>query len=115
MTDRWTEWKSYPDAYHGEYIQAPIGPGVYEVCDASTREQLAFGCTQNVAEALCGLLKPGKLGRRGFFRRRARYASGELEYRTWPTASLSEAKDAINQILGQREAVWRRFSSTMRA
>ena len=32
MSDRWSDWKSFPDAYHGEYIQAPIGPGVYEVC-----------------------------------------------------------------------------------
>ena len=33
MTDRWTGWKSFPDDYHGEYIQAPMGPGL-EVCRA---------------------------------------------------------------------------------
>ena len=115
MIDRWTQWKSYPDANHGEYIQAPIGPGVYEVCDASSRERVAFGCTRNVAEALCDILKPGKLQKRWFFRRwRTRYASGELEYRTWSTASLSDAKAAVRQVLGQREAVWRRFSTAMR-
>ena len=27
MADRWTGWKSFPDDYHGEYIQAPMGPG----------------------------------------------------------------------------------------
>ena len=50
MSDRWTGWKSFPDDYYGEYIQAPMGPGLYEVCRASTREQVAFGCTRNVAE-----------------------------------------------------------------
>jgi hypothetical protein len=116
MILRWTEWKSYPDAFHGEYIQAPIGPGVYEVCQSSTREQVAFGYTVNVAEALNNLLKPGKVQRRGFFfRRRTRYASGELEYRVWPTATLTDAKVAVEQILSRREAVVRRFSPSLRA
>ena len=116
MSLRWTEWKSYPDAYHGEYIQAPIGPGLYEVCHASSREQVAFGYTQNVAEALSSLLKPGKVQRRSFFwRRRTRYANGELEYRTWQTATLADAKVAVEQILSRREAVVRRFSPSLRA
>ena len=50
MSDRWTGWKSFPDDYYGEYIQAPMGPGLYEVCRSSTREQVAFGCTRNVAD-----------------------------------------------------------------
>jgi len=112
MIARWTEWKSFPDAYHGEYIQAPIGPGLYEVCQAATREQVAFGYSQNVAEALTELLKPGKVEKWSLFRRsRRRYATGELEYRTWGVASIADAKVAVDQILGQRDAVWRRFSS----
>ena len=58
MADRWTPWKSFPDDYYGEYIQAPMGPGLYEVCRASTREPVAFGCTRNVADSLCDILKP---------------------------------------------------------
>lgn len=111
MTDRWTGWKSYPDHYYGEYIQAPIGPGVYEICRSSTREPVAFGCTQNVAEALSNFLKPGKVKRRFFFRSRSRYATGELEYRTWPTATLADAKVAASSIREQRQMVWRRMSS----
>lgn len=112
MTDRWTAWISYPDPYHGEYIQAPIGPGVYEICRASNREQLAFGCTQNVAESLSAFLKPGKVRRRFLFlRSRTRYANGELEYRIWPTPTLSDAKVALNSIREQRQMVWRRMSA----
>jgi hypothetical protein len=116
MVDRWTEWKPFPDPFHGQYIAAPIGPGVYEVCDASTREQIAFGCTYNVAEALTAVLKPVKARKRSFFRRwRTRDLNSQLEYRTWATDSLSDAKVVVDQILGQREAVWRRFSTAMRA
>ena len=97
MSDRWTGWKSFPDDYHGEYIQAPMGPGLYEVCRSSTREPVAFGCTRNVAESLCGLLKPSGLRSWFSFRRGKRYDTGELEYRTWPTATLSDAKVAIGR------------------
>jgi hypothetical protein len=115
MIARWTEWKSFPDAYYGAYIQAPIGPGLYEVCQTETREQVAFGHSRNVAEALTDLLKPGKVERRGWFwRSRRRYATGELEYRTWAAATVADAKAAVDQILGQRDAVWRRFSPSAR-
>ena len=115
MIARWTDWKSFPDAYHGPYIQAPIGPGVYEVCQTETRDRVAFGYSHNVARTLTDLLKPGKLEKRSFFRRtRRRYAVGEIEYRTWAVATLTDAKVAVDQIMGQRDAVWRRFSSSAR-
>jgi hypothetical protein len=112
MSDRWTAWKSFPDDYFGDYIQAPISPGVYEICRASDREQLAFGCTKNVAQSLSAFLKPGKVRRRFLFlRSRSRYSTGELEYRFWPTASLGDAKVALESIREQRQMVWRRMSA----
>jgi hypothetical protein len=115
MPAHWTDWKSFPDAYHGEYIEAPIGPGVYEVCDASTREQVAFGCTRNVAETLLQVLTTQKARRQSFFRHfRKRTIGDVLEYRSWPTASMGDAKVAVGQILGQREALIRRFAQGTR-
>jgi hypothetical protein len=114
MNDRWTEWKPFPDPYHGEYIAAPLGPGVYEVCDASTRDQVAFGCTQKLADSLAGVLKSGKARKKSFFSRRQPLRSGALEYRTWAPGSLADAKVAVDQILGQRQAVFRRFSAAAR-
>jgi hypothetical protein len=112
MSDRWTVWKSFPDDYFGDYIQAPISPGVYEICRAADRQQLAFGCTQNVAQSLSAFLKPGKVRRRFLFLRlRSRYSTGELEYRFWPTASLADAKVALASIREQRQMVWRRMSA----
>jgi hypothetical protein len=110
MSDRWTTWKSFPDDYHGEAVQAPIGPGVYEVCNAATRQQLAFGCTRNLARKLGGILKPRGL-RKWLSLRRRRYTTGELEYRVWPTATLSGAKVAMGIIREQRGAMLRRFNA----
>ena len=114
MSDRWTGWKSFPDDFHGEYIQAPMGPGLYEVCRSSTREQIAFGCTRNVADSLCDILKPRGLRQWLFFRRGRHYDTGELEYRTWPTASLSDAKAAITVIRDRHRAVMRRYTAAAR-
>ena len=58
------------------------------------------------------MLKPGKKMRRKyfFFGARARQATGELEYRTWPTATLGDAKVAASSIRGARDAAWRRYA-----
>ena len=70
-----------------------MGPGLYEVCRSSTREQVAFGCTRNVADSLCDLLKPRGLAQMAVRSgAAAHYETGELEYRTWPTATLADAK-----------------------
>ena len=110
MIGRWSTWKPFPDAYHGEHIEAPIGPGVYEVCVAATGEQIAFGYAKNVAQALSGVVGQG----RGwpFFRKaaRTRHQPSELEYRTCAAGSVSDAKVAVGQMQAQRQAMMRRFS-----
>jgi hypothetical protein len=111
MAERWTGWKSFPDDFYGEYIQAPIGPGLYEVCRASTREQIAFGCSRDVADALRDALKPRGLRRWLSFRRRTHHDSGDLEYRTWPTSTLADAKVAIALIRERHLAVMRKYAS----
>ena len=115
MKVRWTGWKSFPDDYHGEYVEASMGPGLYEVCRSSTREQIAFGCTRNVAGALCALLRPTGLRKWLSFRRGRSYDTGELEYRTWPTATLAEARATLNLIHEQHDRVMRRHVPGARA
>jgi hypothetical protein len=110
MADRWTGWKSFRDDVYGEYIQAPVGPGLYEVCRASTREQVAFGCSRNVADALRDALKPRGLRRWLSFRRNRGYDAGDLEYRVWPTSTLSDAKTAIALIRERHLAVMRKYA-----
>ncbi len=116
MIGRWTAWKPFPDARNGGHIEAPIGPGVYEVCHTNTSEQVAFGYAANVAEALTNVL-PSNSGRGWpFFRKasRARFPISELEYRTCVAGTLAEARSAAEQMLGRRQALWRRFSPALR-
>lgn len=83
MVVRWTTWKAFPDAFYGEHIEAPIGPGVYEVCLAATGEQVAFCYSANVAQALSKVVPSSNARGWPFFRRaRHRYLSSELKYRT---------------------------------
>ena len=55
MVQTWSNWKRFPDAQSGEHVEAPIGPGVYEVRHTMTGRVVAFGHSGNVANALADL------------------------------------------------------------
>ena len=55
MVQTWSSWKRFPDAQSGEHVEAPIGPGVYEVRHTMTGRVVAFGHAGNVANALADL------------------------------------------------------------
>jgi hypothetical protein len=105
VAERWTSWRSFRDAKHGDYLEAPIGPGIYEIRRASDRESLKLACTTNIANALSVFCKPGKRRWRFLFRTVATYAPGELEYRFWSHVTPSEAKIALEEMLEQRAMV----------
>jgi hypothetical protein len=112
MIGRWSSWKRFPDAFQGEHIEAPIGPGVYEVCHIATGEQVAFGYAANVAQALSNLLPPPNKRGWPFFRRAGRphYRSSELEYRTYAAGSAMDARVAAEQLVGQRQTLIRKYA-----
>ena len=111
MTGRWTTWSTFPLGRRSDEIEASSGPGVYEICNTSTREQVALGCTRNVAAALGAVLNPTGLRKWLSFRRGPRFAVGEVEYRVWPTSTFAEAKAVIDLIQNRRGAVLRRFTA----
>ena len=106
----WSSWKRFPDAESGDAVEAPIGPGVYEVRHTLTGRVVAFGPAGNVARALSKLKVKGGTGRS-----LARLLRGQplvsrvadLEYRTCATANRAEAKSAAHRLLGLRQTVWR--------
>ncbi len=109
MVHTWSGWKRFPDALTGGVVEAPIGPGVYEVRRASTGELVAFGHSANVANAISELRvqQPTPFAR--LFARKAAVSNpGELEYRTCAAASRAEAKTAAHRLLGLRQSAWRR-------
>ena len=62
MVQTWSSWKRFPDAQIGDHVEAPIGPGVYEVRHTMTGRVVAFGHAGNVANAISDLKVNGGLG-----------------------------------------------------
>ncbi|KIZ39210.1 MULTISPECIES: hypothetical protein [Rhodopseudomonas] len=103
MISTWSEWKRYPTPLRGENIEAPIGPGLYEVRYAGSGALFGFAAVDNVAMALARLeIAPRSLG--SWFGRRGTADMPNLEYRTCATSRRSDAKAMAEGMMGRREA-----------
>jgi hypothetical protein len=114
MVQTWSTWKRFPDAQSGEHVEAPIGPGVYEVRHTMTGRVVAFGHSGNVANALADLkLNDGVGAFTRLFRKQPLVSRvSDLEYRTCAAASRSEARTAAQRLVGLRQTAWRRRMDT---
>lgn len=110
MVQTWSGWKRFPGADIGDHIEAPSGPGVYEVRHTMTGRVIAFGDARNVANALTDLKLNGGVGTFARLFRRQPLVSrvSDLEYRTCAATSRAEAKTTASRLLGLRQAAWRR-------
>ena len=110
MVQTWSSWKRYPDAHQGGHVEAPIGPGVYEVRSASTGRVVAFGHAGNVANAITDLKVNGGISplARLFGKQPLVSRVNDLEYRTCAATSRAEARTAANRLTGLRQSAWRR-------
>ena len=109
MIGNWTTWKQFPSAERGEHIEAPIGPGVYEVRDMATGDLMAFDAAANVAHALSALRKPpARAWAKLFGGDRRAFRTPDVEYRTCAASSMSEARMMAQALLGRRQAYLRR-------
>jgi len=110
MMQTWSSWRRFPDAQSGEHVEAPIGPGVYEVRHSMTGRLLAFGHAGNVANALSDLkLNGGGSPLTRLFRRQPLMSRvADYEYRTCAAASRADAKITAQRLMGLRQTAWRR-------
>jgi hypothetical protein len=117
MIGNWTSWKKFPNAERGEHVEAPIGPGIYEVRNMSTGDLAAFDASANVAYALSALLRkpPSRRWKKFFGGDRGSWQGNDLEYRTCAATSLGEAKMMAQCLLGRRQVYWRRSAPATRA
>ncbi len=113
MIRNWSSWKRFPNAERGEHVEAPIGPGIYEVRKVSNGDLAAFDAAANVAHALSALIgkSPSFSWTRLFGGGRRDWQEMDLEYRTCPAASVNEAKVMAQTLLGRRQVYWRRSSA----
>ena len=117
MMQTWSGWKRFPDVQSGDHVEAPVGPGVYEVRHTLTGRVMAFGHAGNVANAISELKLNGGLGPFARLFRRPPLVSrvADLEYRTCAAASRADAKTAAKRLLGLRQNAWRRRMALGRA
>jgi hypothetical protein len=110
MVQTWSTWKRFTDAQSGDHVEAPNGPGVYEVRHTMTGRVVAFGHSGNVANSLAGLTLNGGGGTfTRLFRKRPLVSRvSDLEYRTCAASSRAEAKTAASRLMGLRQTAWRR-------
>ena len=106
MVQTWSTWKRFPDAQSGDHVEAPIGPGVYEVRHTMTGRVVAFGHSGNVANSLADLKLNGGAGTFSRLFRKQPLVSrvADLEYRTCATSSRADARAAADRMIGRREA-----------
>ena len=117
MIGNWSGWKKFPNAERGEHVEAPIGPGIYEVRNMSTGDLTAFDVSGNVANALAGLLRkpPSRPWAKLFSANRAPWPDYHWEYRTCAASSMSEAKIMAQALHGRRQVYWRRNAPRARS
>jgi hypothetical protein len=108
MIGNWSSWKKFPNAERGEHVEAPIGPGIYEVRNISTGDLAAFDASANVAHALSALRRKQPSWAKLFSADRSAWQGTDLEYRTCPASSLSEARMMVQALRGRRQVYWRR-------
>jgi hypothetical protein len=108
MVQTWSGWKRFPEL--GNPLEAPAGPGVYEVRHSLTGRLIAFGHARDVSQALSALKVHGGVGTfaRLFRREPLLTRASDLEYRCCAAASRAEAKTAASRLMGLRQAAWRR-------
>jgi hypothetical protein len=110
MAGFWTSWKRFPDSQRGELMQAPVGPGVYEVRRISNGEVVAFGPSASVARDLAAFRPAASRlpWARPFEREEAAARASEFEYRTCSALSKHEAKEMARHLQGRREIYLKR-------
>lgn len=88
----WSKWEKFPDHLKGEYLNAPSGPGVYQLRDKKTGELVLFGRGKNVAARMTSLIPDGQGTRNNQDKKDyVRLHLDDIEYRTIPFSTENEA------------------------
>jgi hypothetical protein len=107
MVDQWTSWKKFPEPKRGEHLDAPLGPGIYELRRSTSGEMLGFGHSPNVAATLTRQMAPSFWER---VRGKMTLDLRDIEYRTMAAASKQSARDHAANIERRRADYWGRLA-----
>jgi hypothetical protein len=107
MSNNWSSWRHFPHPDYGGTIEAPMGPGVYEVRRISNGEVVAFGAAPVVARSLAALrLHPNV--KSWMLRLRQQQPAEDFEYRTCSAATPYAAALVAEDLRGRRRTYLKR-------
>lgn len=98
----WSEWQPFPAAETNQFLDAPAGPGLYELRNKRTNEYVLVGKSIEVAHRMRSLLPPpyGRGTRNNESKRQYVLDNiGDIEYRTLACTTEDEAKAIEKQLL----------------
>jgi hypothetical protein len=107
MPNNWSSWRRFPDPNFGVSIEAPMGPGVYEVRRIATGEVVAFGAAPVIARSLAALRLHPRVKSWISLLRQQQFAD-EFEYRTCVAATPATAALVAEGLRGRRRAYLKR-------
>lgn len=102
----WTKWRPFPDPREGQFLNAPIGPGVYELRHAGTGELVLVGIGANCAFRVSSLLpKPFGAGTRNNSAKRNYVLKhlADMEYRCLACKSRTDARVVEDDLRGKNK------------
>jgi hypothetical protein len=101
----WTKWKAFPDPRRSEMLEAPFGPGVYELRDSSSGKFVLVGSSAHCAYRMTSLL-PHPFGqgvRKNAAKRKHVFENiSGVEYRTCASSTVAEARSLESRLRAQR-------------
>lgn len=105
----WSEWRPFPLSTKGKALEAPTGPGVYELRHKSTGELIKAGESKTVAKRMKSLLPPpygtgtrNNLGLKNYILAHI----ADIEYRTLACDTKDDAKHIQDELLAGRRYVF---------
>lgn len=104
MTTGWSDWKHYPRVARGETIEAPIGPGIFEVRHAASGALFAFDAADSSFRRWPNSTPKSLVS---WFGKRAPVNLPGLEYRTLSTTTPANARIAAARMIDRRETYLR--------
>jgi hypothetical protein len=97
----WSQWLPFPDPRKRQFLNAPFGPGVYQVRHRSQTDMVLFGIGGHCAARMSSLLpKPLGTGTRNNSSKRKYLLQNidDLEYRCLACESRSDAEKVERKI-----------------
>lgn len=95
LVPKWSKWLLFPDPRNRGLLEAPYGPGVYELRDRKTGQYILRGMGSNCAYRMSSILpKPLGQGTRNNAEKRKYVLVNldQVEYRYCACGSANEAK-----------------------